>query len=72
MPLPPVYRRAHPETTIRIGPETRRVRARVATRAERDALWPSCVAAYPSYAFYQELAQPRVIPIVLLEQAEKD
>ncbi|MGW4245066.1 nitroreductase/quinone reductase family protein [Nocardia sp. NPDC004722] len=58
---------AHPETTIQIGPETRRVRARIATSAERDALWPKCLTAYPGYEFFQRLAHPRVIPIMLLE-----
>ncbi|MEV6279214.1 nitroreductase/quinone reductase family protein [Nocardia sp. NPDC051832] len=58
---------AHPETTVQVGSETRRVRARVATREERDALWPNCLAVYPGYGFFQRLAHPRVIPIVLLE-----
>lgn len=57
---------AHPETTIQIGSETRRVRARVLTGAERDAWWPRCLSAYPGYEFFRRLAHPREIPIVLL------
>ncbi|MFF0494666.1 nitroreductase/quinone reductase family protein [Nocardia sp. NPDC004068] len=57
---------AHPETTIQIGAETRRVCARVATGAERDAWWPRCSSGYPGYDFFRRLAHPREIPIVLL------
>lgn len=58
--------RANPETTVQIGPEHRDVRARVATAAERERLWPRAVATYSSYADYQRKAE-REIPIVILE-----
>ncbi|WP_330181264.1 nitroreductase family deazaflavin-dependent oxidoreductase [Nocardia sp. NBC_01503] len=58
---------AHPETTIQIGSQTRRVVAHMASGSERDVLWPICLSAYPGYEFFQRLAHPRIIPIVLLE-----
>ncbi len=58
--------RANPETTIQIGSERREVRARVATAAERERLWPVAVKVYSSYAGYQRRAE-RQIPIVILE-----
>ncbi|MFE6858562.1 nitroreductase family deazaflavin-dependent oxidoreductase [Nocardia sp. NPDC057668] len=62
---------ANPETTIQLGAEIRHVRARVATADERAALWPICAETYPGYDFFQRLAHPRVIPIVLLEPTPK-
>jgi F420H(2)-dependent quinone reductase len=59
--------KATPETTIRIGAETQHVRARVATDEERGRLWPKFVALCPDYAFWQQLANPRQIPILILE-----
>jgi deazaflavin-dependent oxidoreductase (nitroreductase family) len=55
------------ETTIQIGAERWHVRARVATDDERDRLWPKLVAICPDYAFWQQLASPRQIPVVILE-----
>jgi deazaflavin-dependent oxidoreductase (nitroreductase family) len=59
--------RANPDTTIQIGAEVRRVRARVASDEERDRLWPKFVAFYPGYESLQRNAKRRKIPIVLLE-----
>jgi deazaflavin-dependent oxidoreductase (nitroreductase family) len=58
---------AHPETTIQIGSQVRKVRARVASDAERDKLWPKFLAFYPGYEFLQRRARARRIPIVILE-----
>jgi F420H(2)-dependent quinone reductase len=58
--------KANPDTTIQIGSVVRPVRARVATDAERDRLWPEFVAFYPGYDFYQRNAKDRKIPIVIL------
>lgn len=58
---------ANPETTVQIGREVRPVRARLATEAESERLWPEFIAAYPSYATYRERAHPRIIPIVVLD-----
>jgi deazaflavin-dependent oxidoreductase (nitroreductase family) len=57
--------RANPDTTIQVGPRRRAVRARVATAAERKRLWPKAVAAYGSYAAYQQRTE-REIPFVVL------
>ena len=59
--------KANPETSIQIGSEVRRVRARVASEEERARLWPEFLAFYPGYEFYETHAKPRRIPIVLLE-----
>ena len=58
---------ANPDTTIQIGSTVRAVRARLATEAERDRLWPEFVAFYPGYDFFQRNAKGRTIPIVILE-----
>ncbi|WP_345496763.1 nitroreductase/quinone reductase family protein [Nocardia callitridis] len=62
--------KAHPDTTIQIGAQVRRVRARVSTDAERDALWRKCVEFYPGYEFFQRNAGNRRIPIVILDPRE--
>jgi deazaflavin-dependent oxidoreductase (nitroreductase family) len=58
---------ANPETTVQIGPETRPVRARLATDEERERLWPELDSSFPGYPRFRERAHPRVIPIVILE-----
>lgn len=63
--------RANPDTTIRIGAETRRVRARVAGSEEHERLWPKFVAFCPDYEFWRGLAAPRQIPILILEPARR-
>lgn len=58
--------RANPDTTVQIGGERRPVRARVATPAERERLWPKAMATYGGYQGYQERTE-REIPLVILE-----
>ena len=58
--------RAHPETTVQVGRDTRPVRAREATADERRELWPKAVKFNPLWGRYQERTT-RQIPIVLLE-----
>lgn len=58
--------RAHPDVTVQVGPERRRVRARVATPGERQRLWPKAVVAWPGYRSYQARTG-REIPMVILE-----
>jgi deazaflavin-dependent oxidoreductase (nitroreductase family) len=58
---------ANPDTTIQIGQELRSVRARIATDAERERLWPAFVAFYPGYEFFRLNAKGRKIPIVILD-----
>lgn len=59
----------HPDVELTIGGTTRRMRARVADAAERDALWPRVVAAYGGYGRYQRRTE-RAIPLVICEPAE--
>lgn len=59
--------KANPETSIQIGSDVRRVRARVAGEDERDRLWPKFVAMYPGSEFYQRNARGRKIPIVIFD-----
>ena len=60
---------AHPSTEVQIGSQRRQVRARVATEAERERLWPMAVRTYSGYKGYQERTD-RQIPVVILEPAE--
>ena len=60
--------KAHPDTTVQIGSEKRRVRARQATPEEKQRLWPKMVAIYAPYEDYQRKTE-RDIPVVLLEPA---
>jgi F420H(2)-dependent quinone reductase len=57
--------RAHPDTTIQVGPRKLAVRARVATDEERARLWPKAVATYGGFVGYQRRAG-RTIPVVVL------
>ena len=57
---------ANPVTYAQVGPERRRVRARVATAAERPRLWASAVDVWPGYEDYR-VRTDREIPLVVLE-----
>ncbi len=57
---------AHPVTYAQVGPERRRVRARVATAAERPRLWELAVDVWPGYEDYR-VRTDREIPLVVLE-----
>jgi F420H(2)-dependent quinone reductase len=59
--------RANPDAVVQVGGERRPVRARIATDAERERLWPKAVATYSGYAGYQRRTD-RKIPLVILEQ----
>ncbi|MFL5891524.1 MAG: nitroreductase family deazaflavin-dependent oxidoreductase [Solirubrobacterales bacterium] len=59
---------ANPDTTVQVGSDRRRVRARVATPQERERLWPHVIEAYSGYAEYQARTG-REIPLVILERA---
>jgi F420H(2)-dependent quinone reductase len=60
--------RANPLTYVQVGPERRRVRARVATADERPRLWSAAVADWPGYEDYRARTD-REIPVVVLEPA---
>ena len=59
---------ANPACTVEIGREKRSMRARTASAAEKQALWPRLVAIYPDYDDYQARTE-RDIPVVILEPA---
>lgn len=60
--------RANPETTVQVGAERRRVRAREATEAERERLWSLVTRTYRGFDDYQRRTD-RQIPLVVLEPA---
>ena len=58
---------ANPDVEVRLqGRPRQRMRARVATAAERERLWPLITADHKNYAGYQTKTA-REIPLVLLE-----
>ena len=57
---------AHPDTTIEMGTDTIRVRARVANPDEREPIWNKQKETVPGFAEYETNAAPREIPVVLL------
>ncbi|MFN8216985.1 MAG: nitroreductase family deazaflavin-dependent oxidoreductase [Solirubrobacterales bacterium] len=59
---------ANPEVEVQVKAERFKARARTAGPEERDELWPTMVAEWPSYDEYQAKTD-REIPIVLLERA---
>lgn len=57
---------AHPDVELTIGGTTVPMRARTASAAERDELWPRITRAYRGYAGYQRKTD-RLIPVVICE-----
>ena len=57
---------ANPGTEVEVGTETIRVRARVASGAERDRIWTRQKRDYPQFEEYESKTS-RVIPVVVLE-----
>jgi len=61
--------KATPDTTVEVPREGKvPVRAREASAAEREELWPRVVDLYQGYATYQR-STSREIPLVVLERA---
>jgi F420H(2)-dependent quinone reductase len=56
----------NPEAEVQLGRERWRVRARAATAAERERLWPRLVGSYRGYDVYRQRTD-RAIPLVILE-----
>ncbi|WP_410644810.1 nitroreductase family deazaflavin-dependent oxidoreductase [Amycolatopsis sp. lyj-346] len=56
---------AEPSVGVQVGPRRFTARARVASAAEREALWPRMVEIFPLYAEYAQKTE-RVLPVVLL------
>ena len=59
---------ANPDVDVVMRDRSGPMRARVASREEKAALWPQVVAAYGDYAVYQQRTE-RDIPLVVLEAA---
>lgn len=57
---------ANPDVELTIGGTTRSMRARTATTAEKQELWPQIVSAYKGYAGYQRRTE-RDIPVIICE-----
>jgi deazaflavin-dependent oxidoreductase (nitroreductase family) len=57
---------AHPDVEVQIGGERRPVRARRATQAEADALWPQLTAMWPAWDTYKTRTD-REFPVFFLE-----
>jgi deazaflavin-dependent oxidoreductase (nitroreductase family) len=62
--------RAHPEVTLRDGPDSWRMVAREVIGTERDEWWDRAVAAFPPYAEYQQKTT-RQIPVFVLERSSE-
>lgn len=57
---------ANPDVELTIDDETRAMRARTASAAEKAELWPRIVEAYKGYADYQKNTE-RDIPVIICE-----
>jgi deazaflavin-dependent oxidoreductase (nitroreductase family) len=57
---------ANPDTVVQVGSRRRPVHARLATKPERERLWPLMVGVYGGYEDYRRRTD-REIPIVVLE-----
>jgi deazaflavin-dependent oxidoreductase (nitroreductase family) len=59
--------REHPSVDVVTSGWRGPMRARIASREEKESLWPRVTAAYGSYAEYQQRTR-RDIPLVILER----
>ncbi len=59
---------ANPSTSIEVGTETLRVRARVTEGEERERIWATQKERVPQFAEYEQKTTRR-IPVVVLERA---
>jgi len=70
-PTPPAWflnLEAEPAVELQVGAERFAATARVATPAEKPAMWTTMIAEWPDYDAYQRKTD-REIPIVVLERA---
>lgn len=58
---------ADPDVEVEVGDTQERRRARVASEAEKKALWPKLTAMYRDFQQYQDRTE-REIPVVVLEK----
>jgi deazaflavin-dependent oxidoreductase (nitroreductase family) len=61
--------RAHPEVTIELGNETKKVKAREVRGAEREPIWTKQKEVMPGFADY-ERKTTREIPVFILEPTQ--
>ena len=59
------------EVWVQIKGVRRRVKAELASAAEKQRLWPHLIAMYPGYKRYQEITD-RDIPVVIVRFIEED
>ncbi|HEY5261897.1 MAG TPA: nitroreductase family deazaflavin-dependent oxidoreductase [Solirubrobacteraceae bacterium] len=62
--------KAHPDVTIEIGTDTIDVVAGEATGEERDRLYRTQAERVPQFAEYEQKAEGRVIPVIVLTPTE--
>jgi deazaflavin-dependent oxidoreductase (nitroreductase family) len=62
---------ANPDVELSVRGTTKQFRARTASDAEKQELWPEIVASYPGYAAYQRRTS-RNIPVVICEPVDGD
>lgn len=62
---------AHPEATLSVGGEERRVAAREVEGDERERIWRKGLEIYPGWSGYEKRAGRRRIPIVSLSPHER-
>ncbi|MDB5499093.1 MAG: hypothetical protein JWP28_3124 [Phenylobacterium sp.] len=60
---------AHPDITIQVGTDKRRMRARQASADQKAQLWPVVVASYPSFDAYRQKTD-RDIPLMICSPAD--
>ena len=63
--------REHPEVQLTHAGQTATFVAQEATGAKREAGWQRAVDLYSGYALYQQRAQPRQIPVLLLTRTRR-
>ena len=59
-----------PDVEVQIFADKFSATARIATAAEKPALWQIMVKLFPTYATYQVKAGDRELPVVILERVE--
>ncbi len=59
--------KSNPETTVEIGTETVKVRARVAEGEEHDRIWAQQKRDFSFFAEYEQKTSRSKIPVVVLE-----
>ena len=59
---------ADPDVTVQVGADIFPARARLATAAERPALWELMNGIFPTYASYEKKSG-RQLPVIVLERA---